>query len=177
MSKVLIIIPHDRFRDEEFEAVFKVLTQGEHNVQVGSNHHTEAKGHFGLLVKPDVNISFVEPGDFDAFVFIGGRGVEEYFTESSIHNLIRNIYQERKLIAAIGIAVELLVYAGIISGKKVTCHPSIISDIQSSGAYYTGRIVEIDGDIITATDERAKDDFATTILKALDHVDPRRGLR
>jgi protease I len=177
MSKVLIIIPHDRFRDEEFESVFKVLTQGGHNVQVGSNHHTEAKGHFGLLVKPEVNIYFVEPGDFDAFVFIGGRGVEEFFTESRVHNLIRNIYHERKLIAAIGTAVELLVYAGIISGKKITCHPSIISNIQSAGAYYTGRIVEIDGDIITATDERAKAEFAETILKAINHIDPRRGLR
>lgn len=177
MAKVLIIIPHDRFRDEEFESVYNLLMQNGHIIYVGSNHHTEAKGDFGLLVKPDINISFVEPEDFDVYVFIGGRGVEEYFTESSIHNLIRNAYQSRKMIAAIGTAVELLVFSGIINGKRITCHPSIIANVQSAGAYYTGRIVEIDGDIITATDVRAKDDFSRTILKAISHIDSKGGLR
>lgn len=177
MAKALIIVPHDRFHDEEFEAVYTLLTKSGHNVQIGSTHHTQAKGHFGLLVKPDINISFVEPRDFDVYIFIGGRGVEEYFTESSVHNLIRNIYHERGMVATIGMAVELLVYAGIIANKKVTCDPSIIAIVQSAGAYYTGKMVEIDGDIITATGARAKDEFANTILKALKYYDPRGGLR
>lgn len=177
MAKVLIIIPHDRFRDEEFEAVYNLLNQENHTVEIGSTHHTEAKGDFGLVVNPDINISFVEPSDYEVYIFIGGRGVEEFFIETKVHNLIKNAFHERKIIAAIGTAVELLVYAGVISGRKVTCHPTIIANVQSAGAYYTGRIVEIDGDIITATDVRAKDDFAKTILKAISYINPKRGLR
>lgn len=177
MAKVLIVVPHDRFRDEEFEAVFNELSRSNHEVQIGSSHHTEARGHFGLIVKPDINISFVEPKDYDAIIFIGGRGVEEYFTESSIHNLIRNAYHERRLLGAIGLAVELFVFSGIIAGKKVTCTPDIISKVQSAGAYYTGRPVEIDGDIITSIDARTKDEFAKAALKALDYINPKKGLR
>lgn len=176
MAKILIVIPHDRFRDEEFEAVYNELNNN-HEIQIGSSHHTEARGHFGLVVKPDINISFVEPRDYDAVIFIGGRGVEEYFAESSIHNLIRNIYQERKLLGAIGLAVELFVYAGIIANKKVTCSPDVISAVQSAGAYYTGKPVEIDGDIITSIGVRTKDDFSKTISKAIGYLDTRKGLR
>jgi protease I len=177
MANILIIIPHSRFDDQEFETTYKTLAQGGHSVQIGSTHHTEAKGNFGLLAKPDVNITFVEPDDYDVYIFIGGEGIAEFFTETRIHNLIRNAHQKRKVIAAIGTSIELLVYAGIITGKKVTCHPTNIANVQSCGAYYTGRIVEIDGDIITATDTRAKEEFAATILKSIDYINNRKGLR
>ncbi len=173
MAKVLIIVPHDRFRDEEFTAAYNALVDESHTVQIGSSHHTEATGHFGLVVKPDVNIGFVEPKDYDALVFIGGRGVEEYFTESKIHNLIKNFVTERKIVGAIGLAVELLSYAGVLAGKRVTCHPDLIQSIQGAGAYYTGRQAEIDSDILTSIDERTKDAFAEELIKALRFADER----
>lgn len=177
MAKVLIVVPHDRFRDEEFEITSRLLRSSGHEVEIGSSHHTEAKGHFGMILKPDVNIDFVETDDYDALVFIGGRGVEEYFSQSSIHNLIRNFYHQRKIVCAIGLAVELFVYAGIITGKKVACHPDIIDKIQAGGGYYTGKQAEIDSDVVTGVGERSGEVFAGKILRALDSIDPRRGLR
>ncbi len=177
MAKILIVIPHDRFRDEEFQSVYDAVVASDHTVQIGSSHHTEAHGHFGLVVKPDVNIGFVEPKDYDAAVFIGGHGVEEYLLDSSIINLIRSFSYDRKLIAAIGLAVELLVYAGILSGRKVTCVPELIEKVQGTGAYYSGMPTEIDGDILTGTDYRVSTQFAEDLVKALDYVDPKRGLR
>lgn len=168
MSKVLIVIPHDRFRDEEYEAISKALKNAGHEVMVGSSHHTEAQGHFGMIVKPDVNIGFVEPKDYDAVIFIGGRGVEEYITNSEILNLVRNIFYERRLLAAIGMAVEILAYAGILTSKKVTCDTSIIDKIQSVGAYYTGLGVEQDGEIVTGLGYKDSAEFAEVLIKALE---------
>lgn len=167
MAKALIIIPHDRFRDEEFTTVFETLKKAGHEVTTGSTHHTEAQGHFGLLVKPDVNIRFVEPTDYDALVFIGGRGVEEFIFESYVSNLIQAAYYERKMIAAVGMAVEILTYAGILTAKKVTCDSGTIQLVENVGAYYTGRIVEQDGEIITGSGIRGINDFAQAIVKGL----------
>lgn len=167
MSKVLLIIPHDRFRDEEYEAVTKVLKAAGHSVEVGSSHHTEAKGHFGLMVKPDVEISFVEPKDYDATIFIGGTGVEEYISDNTTIDLVRNFFYERKLLGAIGMAVEILAVAGILTDRKVTSSTNIIPKVQESGAFYTGRDVEQDGEIITASGVSAKDEFAKSIVSAL----------
>jgi len=172
MTRVLIIIPHDRFSDEDFESTYNLLVKNNYCVQIGSTHHTEARGSSGLIVSPDINIPFVEPRDYDVYIFIGGEGVKEYINDSSIHNLIRNIYQEGKIIAASGLAVELLIYAGTISRKRVTAPASIITIIEASGAYYTGRSVELDGNIITATGARTSDDFAENILGAISSKNP-----
>lgn len=177
MAKVLVAIPHDRFNDDEYLAVINRLDNGIHEVQIGSTHHTEAKGQFGLLVKPDVNLGFVEPDDYDALVFIGGQGVEEFFLDNALMNLIRRYYTEKKLIAAIGLAVELLIYASIVAGHKVTCMPEMIQKIQGAGGYYTGSQTQIDRDILTATDDRAKDEFAQQLLKCLDYLNTKGDLR
>lgn len=168
MAKVLIVIPHDRFRDEEFTGVVDTLKGANHEVMIGSTHHTEAKGHFGLLVKPDINVRFVEPGDYDAFIFIGGRGIEEFIFESYLSNLIQSAFYERKLIGAIGMAVEVLTYAGILTGRKVTCDTGTIQLVENVGAFYTGRIVEQDGEIITGAGIRSVDEFAKTVVKGLE---------
>lgn len=167
MSKILIVIPHDRFRDEEYQIVPKVLKTAGHEVMVGSSHHTEAQGHFGMVVKPDINVSFVEPRDFEAIIFIGGRGVEEYIQDSNIMNLARNVFYERGLLAAIGMAVEILAYAGVLTSKKVTCDTSTIDKVQGVGAYYTGKSVEQDGEIITCSGYESSEEFAKAIIKAL----------
>lgn len=169
MTRVLLIIPHDRFNDEEFKTVFATLTSAGHQVEVGSSHHTEAEGHFGLLVKPDVNIIMIEPTDYDALVFIGGRGVEEYLSEGDVLTKIRNVFYEKKLVAALGMAVEIFAQAGILSGKKVTCDTQTIPKIQYAGGYYTGSLVEEDDNLITGTGESAKEEFAKTVCAALEY--------
>lgn len=173
--KVLTIIPHDCFRDEELTAVKEHVTTAGFQFSIGSSHHTEAKGHYGLLVKPDITVSFVESDDYDALVFIGGRGVEEYLTDSNVMGIIRDFYQESKVIAAIGMAVEILVYAGILAGRNVTCDNQTIQKVQNGGAYYTGRLVQEDGNLITGSGVDAKDAFAKSIVSALEYENKKRG--
>jgi protease I len=177
MAKVLIVIPHDRFQDEEFSAIVNKIDNGNHQIQIGSSHHTEAKGHFGLLVKPDINLGFVEPSDYDVIVFIGGYGVEEYFLDTNVINLIRSFFTEKKLIAAAGLAVELLIYASIVAGRRIACIPELMNKVQGAGGYCTGVNIEKDQNILTGTGGRTQEAFADSLLEALDHLDPKRGLR
>lgn len=173
--KVLTIIPHDCFRDEELTAAKDIIEEAGHEFSVGSSHHTEAKGHYGLLVKPDITLRFVETDDYDCLIFIGGRGVEEYLTDSTVMEIIRNFYSDGKLICAIGMAVEILVYAGILAGRRVTCDNLTILKVQNGGAYYTGGLVEEDGNLITGSGIEAKDEFAKTIVSALEYENKKRG--
>jgi protease I len=176
MSKVLLVMPHDRFRDEEYKAVTETLNNEGHEVAIGSSHHSEAQGLFGMLVKPDVNVSFVESTDYDAVIFIGGHGIDEYINNSAVLMLVRNYFSENKVIGALGRAVEILAYSGVISGRKVTCDISTITKVQSSGAYYTGRLVEKDGNLITGTGVEASQEFAESVLYILNPGNPRGGL-
>lgn len=167
MAKILIIIPHDRFRDEELGALIKEIDSSEHSYEIGSSHHTEAKGQYGMIVKPSVDIKYVEPCDYDCLVLLGGAGTQEFFLDSLITNLIAKFYYERKIIAAIGMAVGLLAFAGILTKKRVTCDSLTSSKVTDAGAFYTGAGTEWDGDILTGSGYRASEEFAKELIKGL----------
>jgi len=169
MAKILLVIPNSRFRDKEYISVSEILKSSGHEVAVGSSHHTEAQGHFGLIVKPDINISFVEDSDYDALVFIGGRGVEEYFQNGPVLQIIRKFFEKSKIVAALGMAVELFIYANIIAAKRVTCDNSTITKVQHAGAYYTGSLVQEDGRIITGSGLDSREEFAKTVVLSLEY--------
>jgi protease I len=177
MAKVLVIIPHDRFRDEEFVAVMDELKATNNEVAVGSTHHTEAQGHFGLLVKPDVDVRFLEVSDYDAIILIGGRGVEEFVLDTRMMNVISGYYYDRKIIGAIGLAVEILAYAGVLTRKRVTCDAETVTKVEEAGAYYTGNSVEEDENIITASGVRSSREFAKMVVSALDYSNRLRSMR
>jgi protease I len=167
MAKILIVIPHDRFRDEELQALMTELDASEHTYNIGSTHHTEAKGQYGLLVKPDVELKYVEVGDYDCIVLLGGAGVQEFVSDSFMTGLVARFYYDRKLIAAIGMAVEILAYAGILTQKRVTCDSLTASKVTDAGAYFTGAGTEWDGDVLTGSGYRASEEFAKELVKGL----------
>lgn len=167
MSKVLIVIPHDRFRDEELSVLLNSLKESSHSYNIGSTHHTEARGQYGLIIKPDVEIKYVETSDYDCLVLIGGHGISEFGLDSGFIRLIADFYYDRKIIAAIGMAVSLLAYAGILTHKRVTCDPTTIPKVTDAGAFYTGANTEWDGDILTASGYQASEEFAKELLKGL----------
>lgn len=174
MAKILIVIPHDGFKDEELEKTMNALKKAGHHVEVGSTHHTEARGHFGMLIVPDVNVRFVELVDYDCLIFTGGRGIEEYVMDNGIMNMIKNAFADRKLLCAIGMAVEIFAYAGVLTDRKVTCDTSTIPKVEGAGAFYTGRLVEQDGELITGLGVEAVDAFAKQITSALEWRDERK---
>lgn len=167
MAKILIVIPHDRFRDEELDALIKEIDNSDHSYNIGSTHHTEARGMYGMLVQPDIELRFVESDDYDCIVLLGGAGVQEFALDTSITQLITRFYYNRKLIAAIGMAVELLAYSGILTQKRVTCDALTASKVTDAGAFYTGSRTERDGDILTGRGYKVSEEFAKELIKGL----------
>lgn len=169
MAKILIVIPHDNFHDEEFTESVNILSGKGHKVMVGSSHHTEAHGHYGHLIKPDINVRFVETPDFEAILFIGGQGVDEYINDTSIMAMIGNYHRENKIVAALGRSVELLALAGVLSGKRVTCDTFTIEKVKAVGAYYTGGLAEEDSLIITGAGAQSAEAVCQKLLNLVQN--------
>jgi protease I len=170
MAKILVIIPHDGFRDEELEAIMVKCEKAGHIISIGSSHHTEARGAYGKIVKPDVELSYVEEADYDCLVFIGGMGIQEYISDTDISGLILRFTQSRKVVAAIGMAVELLIYAGVLSGKKATADVTTAPKLADAGAYYTGKYTEWDSNILTGSGYKASEEFADELVAGLEFM-------
>ena len=88
-KSVLMIIASRDFRDEELQEPESILEQKGAQVTIACSALGEARGMKGMKVKPDITLDQVNVEDYDAVIFIGGSGAEEYWNDSKAHNIAR----------------------------------------------------------------------------------------
>lgn len=169
MKKAVMIIAHDGFRDEELLEPKEILEKAGIEVKVASSSLAPAKGMLGAKVKPDILVSDINIRDFHAIIFIGGSGASQYWDDPIAHKLAQDAISTDRVLAAICIAPVTLANAGVLKGKRATVWSSEAGSLRSGGANYTGRAVEKDGNIITASGPTAAQEFAEKLIKALNY--------
>jgi len=166
MKALMIIAPND-FRDEELFQPKEILEESGIKVTVASRSLSSARGMLGGKITPDIKIDDVDVSNFDAIVFVGGRGASMYWDDSVAHKIARQAHSLNKVLAAICIAPVTLANSGLLKGKRATVWSSEATKIKLKGAIYTGKPLEKDGNIITASGPAAARDFGKEIVEAL----------
>jgi len=167
MKRVVLIIPEDKFRDEELMQPKAFLEKNAIEVKVASTTLNPVIGMLGAKVKPDILVSDIKVEDFDAIVFIGGSGSAQYWDDPFAHQIARKANNSGRILAAICIAPVTLARAGVLKGKRATVFSSEADLLTAEGAKYTAKPLEKDGNIITAGGPSAAREFAEELLKAL----------
>jgi protease I len=162
-----MVIAQENFRDEELAEPKAVLQRNGVSVTVASAEKRTAVGKLGAVVQPDAALADINAGDFDAVVFVGGGGAEQYFDDPAALGLAGAAFDAGKVVAAICIAPVILARAGLLKGKRATVFPDGSDAISAGGAQYTGRPVEVDGKIITANGPESAEAFGMALVKAL----------
>lgn len=166
-KSVLMIIASNNFRDEEYLHPREVLENEGAKITIASSTKKEATGMLGTKVVPDILIDEVNIDDYDAVIFVGGSGANEYWENEKAHEIAKKAYEKSKVIGAICIAPVTLARAGLLKGKKATVYPSEIENIKKEGAIYTGNSVEVDGKIVTGNGPTAAKEFGEKIAELL----------
>ena len=166
-KKIVMIIAPLQFHGTEFEALKDIFDREGVKIIVACSTLADANsGSFPqLIVKPDILINDVQVKDYDAFVFIGGWGSNEYADNPICHKIAKQALEQGKILAAIELAPTILANAGVLNGKKATASRSYI--LKQRGAIYTGKLVERDGNIITSSGPNAATQFGEAIASAL----------
>jgi len=167
MTKAILIIAPDNFRDEELFNTKSALESAGVDITVASKTTDVAGGMRGGTAKPDITIDDIKIDEYDALILVGGTGSSIYFNDSKVHAIAKDTFSKGKIIAAICIASSTLANAGILNGKKATCYDSEADNLKSKGAIYTGNPVEVDGNIITADGPSSASEFGRMIAIAL----------
>lgn len=167
-KRVLMIIAPKDFRDEELLHPKEELERAGAKVTIASSKAGEARGVLGARVTPDITLEQVKVNDYDAVVFVGGGGAAVYFKDNRAISIASEAFNKGKKVCAICIAPVILANAGVLKGKRATVWPDeCIQIIESKGATYTGKPVEVDGNVITAPGPEAAREFGRAIAKAL----------
>lgn len=166
-KKVLMIIAHDIFRDEEYLQPKEILSKAGVKVVTASTSLDPATGKLGAKIKPDILVKDARPEDYDAVIFVGGKGSRDYFNDPAAHALAKGAVAHDKILSSICSGTGILAKAGVLKDKQVTSFPAEAEIIERQGGHYTGKPVEIDGRIITANGPDAAAGFGEAIKKML----------
>ncbi len=165
-KKVLMVIAHENFRDEEYFHPKQVL-QNKGIQVITASTQKEAASKFGQRVRADILFVDAKAENYDAILFIGGGGASEYFNNRHAHELANSFFAAGKPTCAICIAPSILANAGVLKGKKAACFESEIENLKEKGAEYTGEPVTVDGNVVTANGPKAAKDFGEAVAKKL----------
>ena len=163
---VLMILASSDFRDPEFTTPKGVIEASGANTLTSSTTPIST-GAEGLKVKVDVLLKDIDTSRYDAVVFIGGPGSTQYFDDPIAHKICTETLKHDKILASICAAGSTLARSGVLKGKKATAFESRGQDLNAHGAIYTGKQVEVDGNIITANGPGAAKAFGEALIKAL----------
>ena len=104
---------------------------------------------------------------FDALIIPGGYAPDKMRRSAAMVELVKKIYDEGKPVASICHGPWMMVSAGILKEKKVTCFFSIKDDVINAGAHYIDAEVVQDGNLITSRVPSDLPAFCRTIIQAL----------
>jgi protease I len=134
-----LFLPWYRLREEGFE------------VRLAAPLMHAVTGVHGYRVEPDARIYEVNPTEFDALVLPGGPGAERLRQREEAVDVVRTFVQDGvSRVAAVGHGPQLLISAGVLDGRVVTCDPGIRDDVRAAGAIYRDEAVVRDAALLTA---------------------------
>jgi len=139
-------------------------------VVMGSGRAETFTGKPGTEVKVDVNADQVSASDYDGIVIPGGYAPDLMRRVPKMVQLVRDFYNDGKVVAAICHAGWMLASAKILEGKTVTSFFAIKDDLVHAGARWVDQDVVVDGNLITS---RTPDDlpvFMPAVIKALKEI-------
>lgn len=165
-----LILAADGFEDLTLFLPWYRLREEGIGVRIASPRMHVLVGEHGYRVEPDTTIHEVNPAEFDLLLIPDGLCGERLRVREEAIDVARTFVQEGMRVAAIGHGAQLLISAGALDGRRVTCTPGIRDDVRAAGANYRDEAVVVDGNLLTC---RGSDDlpaFAQAVVKVMEMV-------
>jgi protease I len=171
-GKKVLIIATNGFEQAELEIPRDRLKAAGVTVVIASPEEGEIKGwdktDWGRPVKVDKSIDAVKADDYDAVVLPGGQINPDLLrVNPTALKLIKDFYNQKKVVAAVCHAPWLLVETGIAKGKRMTSYHSIKTDVSNAGAAWEDKEVVTDQGVVTSRNPGDLEAFSNKIIEEM----------
>ncbi|MGJ5137494.1 type 1 glutamine amidotransferase domain-containing protein [Bradyrhizobium oligotrophicum] len=169
-GKKIAILATNGFEQSELEVPRDRLKQAGATVEIVSLAPGEIKGwnekDWGRPVKVDKTLDQASAADYDAVVLPGGQINPDLLRlEPKALRFIKEIFEAKKIVAAVCHAPWLLIETGIAKGRKMTSYKSIKTDVANAGAQWQDAEVVVDQGVITSRNPGDLEAFSAKIIE------------
>jgi deglycase len=171
-GKKIAILATNGFEQSELEVPRDTLKKAGATVEIVSLAAGEIKGwdikDWGRSVKVDKTLEQASAADYDALVLPGGQINPDLLrVEPKALKFIKDIFDAKKVVAAVCHAPWLLIETGIAKGRRMTSFKSIKTDVANAGAHWEDSEVVVDQGVITS---RNPGDLKAFSAKTIEEV-------
>ena len=120
----------------------------------------------GMAIVP--TMTFAACPQLDVIMVPGGPGQQDLMEDAMVLEFLRNQARGAKYVTSVCTGSLVLGAAGLLEGKRATCHWAAIENLKALGAIPVSERVVVDGTIVTAAGVASGIDFALTLAAILE---------
>jgi protease I len=162
-----LILAADGFEDLQLFYPWLRLREEGFDVTVAAPGPQPLTGLHGHIFEPDMPIRELNPAEYDLLLLPGGYAPEKLRLREEAVDVARTFMEEDRRVAALCRGPQLLISAGALNARALTCNPAIRDDVRAAGALYRDEAVVHDGNLLTARGSGDLPEFFQQLFLAL----------
>lgn len=167
-GKKVAVFVEDLYQDlEVWYPILRLREEGAHVTVVGTGSKNVYRSKHGYEIEAHTEAAEIKGGALDGIIIPGGYAPDLLRRYEQVLTVVREADEAGKVIAAICHGPWVLISAGILQGRTVTCFSAIKDDVINAGAKYTDQEVVVDGQMITSRKPDDLPSFMREIIRAL----------
>lgn len=185
-AKKILVLVGDFVEDYEVMVPFQALQMVGHTVHAvcpgkksgekvrtavhdfeGDQTYSEKPGHQFAL---NATFAEIDPKSYDALVIPGGRAPEYLRLNPRVVALVRHFFEANKPVAALCHGPQILVAAGVLSGRSCNAYPAVGPEVTAGGGQFVELPMDaahVDGNLVSGPAWPAHPAWLRAFLKLL----------
>jgi protease I len=135
-----------------------------HDFEPGWDTYVERPG-YGLDAQ--LTIDQVNPAEYDAILLLGGRAPEYLRNNQRLLEHVRAFAEAGKWLFAICHGIQILVAAGLVKGRRLTCYEHVRNEVETAGGTWLAQPAVRDGRLVTAQTWQSHPEFYREVFRCL----------
>jgi protease I len=158
-----------RLREEGYQAVVAArekrrLNLVMHDFEPGWDTYVERRGYG---VEAELAFDDIRPADFDAVLILGGRAPEYLRSDVRVLAIVRSFGEMGKWVFAICHGIQVLIAAGMVKGRRVTCYEHVKFEVIQAGGKWEHWQAVRDKNLVTAQTWESHPEFYREVMACL----------
>lgn len=169
-KKALLIIPPERFNEDELFKPKEALETAGIEVTIASTKTGEITGDYQGKANAEVIFSDVAAREYSVVAVIGGSGTNDHlWGNQALQDYLKQAHEDKVLVTGICAGAVTVAKTGLLSGRTATCYPVDVqvNELKANHVEYVAQHVIAHTDIITGDGPDGAKEFGESLVKAL----------
>jgi deglycase len=166
-KNVVIYVENDYQELEFWYPLLRMREAGATTIVVGPAAGQTYHSKLGYPVTTEASAESMDADEMDGLIIPGGYAPDHMRVNPPMVELVQTVFHQQKIVAAICHAAWVLISAGIVKDRQVTCYHTIKDDVINAGGRYVDQVVVQDDNLITARQPDDLPQFCQAIVTAL----------